>query len=175
MSNDLTPTQSLVETNRQNGWPDLTDQVRAIAMEYVASGYSMASVMKELDISRETVSRTLKQPLVKAYVAELQKDDYTSAMISRSFVQSSLLAMLPKLAGEEDVPMVDSNGDQIYRKKFFPGEMKGVLETLGKSTDFQQDQGGTGGVNVQINFGDVLSGEGKVPNVTIDNGGPNAD
>lgn len=161
-TNDLvekTETQQLIEYNREAGWPDILVEDKGIAVTFVQCSYSVKETADELNITQHKVRMAIKKPLVASYISALQADDHTINMVNKQFVASSMMRLIPKLMGEEDVPIVLKDGEEVWRKKFHAADLRAVLEYLGSHTDFKSDTkgGDTGGVNVQINFGDVMS------------------
>lgn len=159
--------RDLIERNIRNDWQDLDPRSRAIADAYVASFYDYRRTARSLGVPANTIRKALSDPLTRAYVEELRREDSTLALVSKEFVVGRLLDMIPKLAGEEPVPHVLASGEEVNVRRFFPAELRGTLELLGKTVNLTEDEDKTPHVAVQINIGDLI---GNPPSVTIKGG-----
>lgn len=140
-----------LEENRQNGFLDLSSQHKQFAFEYLKC-YSHLQAADAVGIARNIALRTLKDPLVQAFIVYLneRKEHYT--LIDASFIEVQYLSLYGKLIGEEDVPMVDKNGDCFVGRKFHAAEAVGALRDMAKSTKFFKEGSGQGGVNINFDL-----------------------
>lgn len=160
-------TEELVKRNQESDWIDLSNQHKAFAFEYVANGYKHIQAAAEVGIAKSGALRTLRTPLVSAFIAHLQEKHFTTQIITKQFVENQYLELIPFLKGEEEVPLVNGQGDSFEALKFHGSELVAVLRDLGKVTGYQQeDEGNKGMVNIQMNFGDVMN----KPEVIINEG-----
>ena len=142
----------LLERNRGLNWPDVTPEQRAFAYELLRNGYKHAAAAEEIGLARSAGIRLLRHPLVSAFIAELQEQEASHNFITKRFVESMYVDLLPKLLGEEEVPLVTPAGEQFHAKKFHSSEAVSVLRDLSKSSGYQETEGPKSAtVNVTIN------------------------
>lgn len=153
---------ALIERNKANGWEDLEPKRKAFGMRYVTD-YNHRKAAEEAGFSPNSGLALTREPLLSAYIAELQESNFVTNIITEDFVRAQWLNMIPKLMGEEEVMLgVDNDGDQLSGMKFHPSEMGNVLKEMAKTTKIYEDGSGqSGNVNVQINVGDLI-GHGEV-------------
>lgn len=157
----------LVERNQENNWIDLSDQDKAFAYVYILNGYNHLEAAEEVGIARSGALRTLRKPLVSAFISHLQTENFTASRITKDFVESQYLEILPKLKGEEDIAYVTGMGLEVEVKKFHGSELISVLRDLSKSSGYQKEEEiNKSQVNIQMNFGAVMD----KPEVIINGG-----
>lgn len=147
---------------RDEGYVSLTPFQRQFALEFVLSGSSLKKIARVMDLPRGAITRFYNDPVVRAYIADLQKEVAAQRLINDQWVENQLLAQMPKLLGEEAVDIVTSKGTHVKRKKYHAAELVSLFKHFGGGNESKQATGS--GVNVQINFGDILS---QPPTVTI--------
>lgn len=150
---------------RNEGFVNLTPYQRQFAMEFVLSGTSLRKIARLMDIPQPFVQRMYNDPIVRAYISDLQKEIAAHRLINDQWVENQIMKNLPKLEGEVPIDIVTSKGCHIKRKKYHGAELVALIKHFGNTN--QGGAAGTGGVNVQINFGDILS---QPPKVTINPG-----
>ena len=150
---------------RNEGYVNLTPFQRQFAMEFVLSGTSLKKIARLMDIPQPFVQRMYNDPGVRAYISDMQKEVAAHRLINDQWIENQIMRNMPKLLGEEPVDIVTSKGSHVKQKKYHGAE----LVSLFKHFSSQESKApGTGnGVNVQINFSDILS---KPPTVTINAG-----
>jgi len=155
----------IIERNKAAGWPDIEPKRKAFAMYYLID-YDTRKAAKKAKFAEKTGASLIREPLLSAYIAELQSQDLISNVVTEDFVRTQWLNLIPILSGQVEVPLgVDADGDQLNGKKFHASELNNVLKELAKSTKFYEEgSGGDGSVNVQINVGALL-GNTEVKNV----------
>ena len=165
---ELSETQELVRRNQEQGWPDLSEQKRAFALNYILD-YNHRNAAQQVGLGAHVGLRTLRDPLVAAFVKHLQDEQATTNFITEDFIRAQYLALIPKLAGEEEVPIVLGDGREIDACKFFPGELTNVIKELAKSTKFYEDGSGQNApVQVNIDMGALLGSKPEeIQGVTI--------
>lgn len=126
-----------IEANKNAGWFDLTDQQKMFGMAYVET-YVIKSSAEAANVSPNTASKWLREPLILEFINELQSHLNNRSVITKDFVNLQWLKLMPKLMGEEEVAMVDKEGDEFMAKKFHSGEAVGLLKELSKATNFYE-------------------------------------
>ena len=146
---------------------DLSEKDGAFAVEYITNGYNHRDAAKSVGLKPNTGLAKIRQPLVKAFIAHLQKSSHNAKIITQTFVEQKYLEILPKLMGEEDVPIYDhKEGVTVDARKFHSAEVVSVLRDLGKAAGYVAPEGPKGGnVNVTIDLGGFTGGS---PNVIIE-------
>ena len=144
---------ALVDRNRQTGWKDLPEVDRAFAIEYITNGFNHANAAEAVGLTKSSGLRKLRAPLVQGFIAYLQDQRAKASIITREFVEQQYLEILPKLKGEEAVPLVSPQGDAYEAKKFHSGETVSVLRDLSKAAGYTPEEiKGGAVVNVQRNM-----------------------
>ncbi len=151
LTQDKESINALIERNRREDWPDLTPEKRAFALVYVVS-YNHRDAASSAGLSPDSGIRLIRDPLVSAYIREIQDKDLVSNLITEDFVRTHMVNLLPKLLGQEEVPLVDKDGSQISVKKFHPTDAVNLLKELAKSTKFYEEGSGQGGNQVNVNI-----------------------
>lgn len=142
--------RALIDRNKNNGWQDLDPRERAFALEYLVH-YSHRKAAEKAGYSASAGISLIRRPLVAAFIRDLQDHQSVTNIVTEDFVRNLWLTLLPKLMGEEEVPMVTSQGEAFTAKKFHASEVNSVIKELAKSTDFYKaEEGGT-------NLADVLA------------------
>lgn len=142
----------LVKINQDNGYESLSAQQKAFAHSYLES-YSISESAESVGISPSTGSKWFRDPLVNAYIADIQAEYQRRSVVDADFVRTQWLKVLPKVLGEEEVPMILSDGTQIFGRKFHSADASKVLTELSKSTKFYDGgSGNTGGVTINIDL-----------------------
>lgn len=126
-----------IQENKLNGWADLTDAQQAFGMAYVET-YQIKSSAESTGVPLAKASKWLRDPLMLEFINELQSHLNNRSVISKDFVNLQWLSLMPKLLGEEEVAMIDKDGDVFMAKKFHASESVSLLKELSKSTNFYQ-------------------------------------
>ena len=159
---------AIIERNEKSDWSDLEPRERAFAYSYLTD-YNHRRAANDVGLGADAGIRYLRRPLVSAFIQFLQERSHIANTITDDFVRTQMLNLLPKLLGQEPVPLVDKDGGEFDALKFHPSESVNLLRELAKSTKFYE--GGSGqsqGVTVIINNGAMLGDEEIAPGVTID-------
>lgn len=127
-----------IERNKTSNWEDLDPQRKAFALNYVII-YDHRHSAKLAGFSPDSGLRLLREPLLSAYIANLQEEDYITNLITEDFIRVQFLNLIPMLSGQVEVPIVNKDGYSSNVKKFFPGELVSVLKELAKSTKFYEN------------------------------------
>jgi len=142
-----------IDSNRKNGWPDLKPNEKTFAFNYMQHFNHNRAARDAGWKSAGYGLKLLRDPLVSAFIGFLKDELQERTLIDAEFVQSQWLELLPKLNGEEDIPLITSSGEEIMARKFHGSEMVSALRELGKSTKFYEEgSGGSGNVSIAINL-----------------------
>jgi len=162
-----TPTgiSKAVSVARAEGYVNLTPIQRQFALEFVLSGTSLKKIARLMDVPPAFVQRLYNNPIVRAYISDLQKEVAAHKLINDQWVENQIMKIMPKLLGEELVDIVTSKGSHIRKKKFHAPELTSLLKHFG---GVQENKGGGGGngVNIQINLTDMLT-EGQAQRLNV--------
>jgi hypothetical protein len=139
----------LIEEHRENQWQLLDHELKMFAYEYLKE-YDHAEAAKISGVGQKHALKTLRNPLVQAFIQDIVEDRQVSTNITQDYVATMWMKLLPKLMGEEEVPMVTASGAMIEAKKFFASESISALREMSKSTKFYED--GSGGVNFNLSL-----------------------
>lgn len=154
----------LVKTARENGYELLSPVEAQLAIEFVTSGCTLRALAKKTGQPFELVKRTFADPLVRAFISDMQKEVAQHQIINRAWVEQQILGLWPKFIGEEEVSIVlAKTGQEVSAKKFHAGEVAAMLKHFGGN----EDQKKAGGVQVQINFGAMGVSPTVVPTIDV--------
>lgn len=147
-----------IERLRDDGWNDLDPLKRAFAISY---SYCNSHVEAAREIGKAGQGlKFLRDPFVRALIADMQAELAKISIINRSFVEQKMLETLEKLEGNVPVPMVTMSGDSYEEHKFHSGEVVTLLRDMGKIAQIvPKDDGPVGGVNIQINLGAMVGSD----------------
>jgi len=158
----------LIERNRKNGWPDLEPHQRAFAYLFLVD-FDHRAAAESVGMARTSGIRLLRHPMVAAFIEEEQQKQATNAFITKEYITTQYINMIPMLLGEVDMPFTNASGEQCYGKQFRPAELRGILQELSKTVDgFNKEkmqQGASGGVSINLNLANLI---GEVEGVTIE-------
>lgn len=134
-------------------------KLKAFAVEYITNGYKHRKAAESLGMDPGAGIRMLRDPGMAEMIAVLAAERSTTAVITKDMVESIYLTLLPKLLGEEEVPLITPGGDQYTAKKFHSGELVSIMRDISKATGFiaPEETAAKGAVNIQINVGDMGS------------------
>lgn len=144
-------TPDAISKARETGYISLTPIQRQVAIEFATTGHSVAQVALDIGQPASLVRAVFKDPVARAFIADLQAEIAQHKMINAAWVEQQVLEMWPKFAGEEDVHLINKSGEQILAKKFHAPEVASIL----KHFSGNNDQKKAGGVQVVINFGQM--------------------
>lgn len=152
---------------REEGYINLTPFQRQFALEFVLSGTSLRKIARLMDLPVPMVQRMYNDPIVRAYIADMQKEVAAQRIINDQWIENQLMKNMPKLLGEEPVDIVTSKGTHVKQKKYHAPEIASLLKHFSSQEQKTGAAHGGSGINVQINLGDVMS-QGNAPTVIID-------
>lgn len=139
-----------VESLRKDNWARLDAKRKAFAYKYIET-YDHCEAAKAAGFSRSAGLGLLRDPLIVAFIDDLQQVMGERSIITRDFINVQWMKVLPKLMGEEEVMLgVDKDGMQQEGYKFHASEAVRAVTELSKSTNFYA--GGSGNANVSVNI-----------------------
>lgn len=144
---ELIDYESIIDRNRANGWDDLDPKRKAFALEYLANGHDHRAAAEKTGFGASRGMRLLREPLTNAYIDHVQNAHYSGRLITKQFVTSQYMRLLPMLMGDEEINIVLSNGAEMTGKKFHAASAVSVLRDLAKATGYISD------VNAEPNDG----------------------
>lgn len=154
LQNDGRNTPERLDYNKSNNWPDLTAQQRVFGQEYSLIG-SLKDAMEVAKVGRSKALHWLRDPILDAYVADLQAGYAKAKLITREFVELALLEQYEKANGEVDVPNVTKDGDIIMAPRWNGSVAVQVLREMKPLAGMHKETGVDGhGVSVHINLND---------------------
>ncbi len=157
--------KDLIERNRLSDWEDLSPEQRAFVFEYMQNGFNHREAAREAGFKPDNGFRMLRHPLVASYIQHLQEEQYERSLLTKSFVEAQYLEIIPKLKGEENIPLVTGMGEEVLVKKFHSAEIVSVLRDLSKISGMQtEEKQNKNAVSVTINYGAMV---GDSPEPTI--------
>lgn len=151
------------EQARADGFKCLSPLERAVAIEFATTGHTLKQVASDMNQPLAAVRAAFNSPLVRALIYDIQQEIAAHKIVNAAWVEQQVLAVWPKLIGEDEVNLVNKSGEQITAKKFHGPEVASII----KHFSGNGDQKKTGGVQVNINFGDMGVGR-PAPAINIE-------
>jgi hypothetical protein len=148
-----------VSLARAEGYINLTPIQRQFALEFVLSGTTLRKIARLMDVPQPFVQKMYNNPVVRAYIADLQKEVAAHKLVNDQWVENQIMKVLPMLMGEVPVDIVTSKGSHVRKRKFHAAEIASLLKHFGGGVQDSKTGFGAGGVNIQINLADMLSPE----------------
>lgn len=139
---------AIVERERLSGFPSLNAVHQQIALDFVLSGMTIKALAKQHEMKEVQVHRLFGDPLLRAFISELQKEMTVHRLLTEQWVEVNILKNMPKFEGEEAVPFITKDGEQVFRKKWHAKELVAIFKHFGGNPDQKK----AGGVHVNINF-----------------------
>lgn len=140
-----------VEQARANGYECLSPVEKWVAIEFATSGTTLKELARRSQRPLAEIKQAFSDPIVRALINDLQNEIAQHKLINAAWVEQQVFAIWPQLIGEEDVNLVNKAGEQVTAKKFHAPEVASILKHFSGNADQKK----AGGVNVQINFGDM--------------------
>ena len=114
--------------------------VQDFVIEYVSNGYDHRAAAASVGFPAERGIRMLRSDLVREKLAELSSIKEETGIITKGFVEHAYLKLMPKLMGEEEVPLVTPAGEEYMACKFHSGEVVSVLRDLSKISGYMKPE-----------------------------------
>jgi len=124
---NLTPTESratpALESQQESGamltyWPALLPDEQAFVAAYVENSYSLPEACAALKIGRNKGAVLLKNVTVRRAIGEVQESLDGIDFLNERWVKAQLLRIFPMAMGDEPVPMVTAQGEEVEARKF---------------------------------------------------------
>lgn len=149
------PNELTVNSSETESFDDLSEKDRAFAVRWLTNGYDHHEAAVHVGYARKGALKHLRKPLVQRFIKHLRTMEERASLISKDFVEQKYMEVLPKLMGEEDVPIYDhKEGVTVNAKKFHSAEVVSVLRDLGKAAGYVAPDGPrTAPVNVTVDLG----------------------
>lgn len=159
---------NLVLENKANNWPDLDSQQKMFAVHYLETYSAVKASTEAGGMSAHWGRNQLRNPLVMAYIANLQELYNQRSFINKDFINVQMLQHLEVVKGEVAAPFCLADGSQTEGKRYDASQVSKVLTELAKSTKFYVDGSSEKApVTVNINLA-ALGIEEKSIGVTIE-------
>ena len=106
----------------------LEDVEKQFVVAYQQSGYSLSRAQELTGMPWKQSRALLNDPKVKKAILEVQEDLDSISILNEKWVNAQLMRLMPMVMGDEDIPIVLANGDQVYRKKAMPDVALKIVE-----------------------------------------------
>ena len=137
----------------------LSIQEQAFAYQYMV-GYDYIRAAKEAGMPQAQGKRLTTSSHIARFIGQMQKQDAVHDLITRDFVEKQYIRILPKLLGEERVPLV-VNGFAEEHFLFQAAPALTALRDMQKTTDFQkQKDADDSNVTVTVNIANLVPNNG---------------
>jgi hypothetical protein len=150
------------------GWPDVTDQEKVFVVRYLVD-FNHKKAAEESGIDPDKALRVLRDPLINAYTKWLRRGLEARELLTREMVAHHWLEALPKLRGEEEIPLVTKDGQQTKGKKYHASEYVRALVELSRITNLTPEEihQSKPSVQVNLNFGGMLAPGQSLPMIEV--------
>lgn len=162
-ANKFTLVPISVDDARAQGYQCLNPIERAVAIEFATTGHTLRQVAQDLGHPISEVRKAFGSPLVRALIADIQNEVAQHKIINAAWVEQQVMEQWPKFIGEEEINTINKSGEEVTARKFHGPEVASIL----KHFSGNGDQKKAGGVQVQINFGDLGVGPSPAPAVRV--------
>lgn len=145
----------------------ITDLQRAFATRYLLD-YDEKAAAVSVGVAPSQGAMLLRDPAVMQHVSMLQAAREKFCILGKDFAAAQWLQVLPKLKGEEEVPLVTKNGSEVLAKKFFASELVRALVEISNISGLSKPADSSpkkAAVHISLNFAGMAS----QPSVVIEN------
>lgn len=111
-------------------WQSLSSDEQAFVASYIENGYSMVAAAEALELEQAVTKKYWNNKSVRAAIAEVQAELDNIDFLNERWVKAQIIRLMPKVLGEESVPMVDKEGSASLAKKFFPAEAINLIKMV---------------------------------------------
>jgi phage terminase small subunit len=125
-----------IDKAREDGWIDLEPDKRAFAYAYIDT-YSHVDAARVIGRAGQGL-RYMRDPFVLALIRDLQQVVFEDHLIVDAYVKQKWMEVMPKLLGDEDIPMVDRDGNTVHGKKFHSTETVAALKELSRQARYNE-------------------------------------
>jgi phosphoribosylaminoimidazole carboxylase (NCAIR synthetase) len=109
-------------------WQSLSTNEKAFVVSYIENSYSLESVSGDLGVSVLALRKLLSRSDIRKAISEVQAEQAEITFLNEKWVKTQLLKLYPKVVGEEDVPFINGNGDEMMIRRFYPDIAMRVIE-----------------------------------------------
>lgn len=150
------------------GWPDVTDQEKLFVVKYLVS-FNHRKAAEEVGLDPESSLKMLRDPLINAYAKWMRKGIEARDLLTREMVAHRWLEAIPELRGDEAVPCVTKDGEEVMARKYHGPELIRALVELSKISGLTptEEMGKKAGVQVTLNFGGLLAPGAPLPPIEV--------
>lgn len=156
---------NLISQNKANNWESLSNVQRAVAIKYVEN-YDIKEVSDFLGLSRDSIRKHLRNPLVASYVQHLQEMQHTTGIVKKDFINQHYFTLLDYAMGREEYRTALPNGEIALVRKVSMPDAISILREMGRSIGYTAEDSNQkkAPVSVTINLSGIFPDNG----VTID-------
>lgn len=150
---DMGITSSLIEREKELGFPKLDPQERAFAIEYINNGYDHCSAADKVGRSRNAGRKLLANPLVAAFIKNLQDSIWQESIITHHFIEMKYMELLDMAMGETEIRVITKDGVFEERITDISNAVK-IVDKMSVMNGHSEipDKKGSGGVTVRIDM-----------------------
>lgn len=118
----LTTNQTLIY------WPSLSVNEKAFVAAYVENAYSLPEACTALKMDRGVANKMLRSVTVRKAIGEVQHELDGIDFLNEKWVKAQLLRLFPMVMGDEPVPYITNQGEEVEGKKFDAGTAMRIIE-----------------------------------------------
>ena len=137
----------------------LTHQERMFISRYLMD-YDERQAAQAVGLPLHEGLSLLRSPRVVKEIKDRVVTRETLSLLGTDFAATQWLKILPKLFGDEAVPMVTKHGTEYMAKKFFASESVKALIEISHASGLSKPPGfgaNSAPVNIQLNFGGLMT------------------
>lgn len=139
-----------IQRNINNGFQDLTLNEHAFCLNYVVH-YDERRAASESGYSKSHGARLLRKPLIAACIKWMQENRQIANHVTEEMIRTCLLNLVPKLSGDEEIPVVTKDGFTVMARKFHSSELLNLLKMLREMADDYK------GVKIDLNMNETFA------------------
>jgi len=139
-----------IDSVDESEFRDMHPADRAFAVRYVSNGYNHREAALDIGINPSLGARVKRKPIVRRYIAALQKQLYVESIVTKDVLDSMLDRLEDIAFGEEEIPIVLSDGTQIFGRKFNPSLIMEVYKERAKLHDISKENEGDKVIHIEV-------------------------
>ena len=156
-------TDEFVEYQIAEGWPDLDNQERAWADEFVINGFNHREAAVEVGLPAKKGIHLTRKPLLRRYISYIQQKMSVGTIVTKEFIDAHLQELYERAIGEVAVPLVTGDGRPFEANKYDGNLAIKILQERGKLAGVVEDDSNSGHTtNVIIDVGALVGNHEKV-------------
>lgn len=109
-------------------WPRLPQDEKAFVASYVSNAYSATLAAEETGLHLALCKKLLAKPEIKHAIREVQDQLGSFDFLNEKWVKAQMMRIYPMVMGDEPVPLVTAQGEEIQACKFQPDIAVKILE-----------------------------------------------